>query len=346
MDLQLLVETIKADKCVLLLGPEIITTETGQNFHSALIEYLNIPENKNIIKYYENDDFFLFNQKDELKNRMSVFFKIKSFYQTTKPSEILLRKIAQIPINLVVSLNPDNFFYEILKKNSINAEFSYFNKSKPNKDIEKVPDKFNPLIYNLMGDFSNMETLVLTHQDLFDFFEGAISKSKLPDNLRSLLNEAYSYIFVGFKFDKWYVQLLIRLLKLSTNKFSIETHATDETKAFYSEQFDLNFTELSNEEFIDNLISELKKEGVELRQLTDEIPDDILKIKLLIEKAKIDEAGVELKKMFPDKNDEVIMQLTRYNSIKEQQKNGVIDIKDYNLTLQQIKFGLLEMLKN
>jgi len=343
MDLKLLVNTIRADKCVLLLGPEIITTETGQQFNDALITSLNVAENENIVKYYEGDDFFLFNQSDDNDGKLYVYYDILNFYQNTKASEIILRKIAQIPINLIISLNPDKFIYEVLKKNGINAEYSYYDKNKPMPDI-KVPTKTNPLVYNLLGDIEESETLVLTHQDLFDFLEGALNKSKLPDNLREIIANAHSFIFLGFKFEKWYVQLLLRLLKLPKKKFSINKQITEDAKTFYSEQFNLNFTDISYSEFIDNIIAELDKNKIPLRQLTEAISDDVLRIKLFIEKAKIDEAIAELKKMFPDKEDDIIMQLTRYNSINEQQKNGIIDIKDYNLILQQIKYNLLQML--
>jgi len=343
MDLKLLANTIKADKCVLLLGPEIITTETGQQFNDALLTSLNVAENENIVKYYAGDDFFLFNQSDDNDGKLYVYYDILNFYQNTKTSEIILRKIAQIPINLIISLNPDKFIYEVLKKNGINAEYSYYNKNKPMPDI-KVPTKTNPLVYNLLGDIEESETLVLTHQDLFDFLEGALNKSKLPDNLREIIANAHSFIFLGFKFEKWYVQLLLRLLKLPKKKFSINKQITEDAKTFYSEQFNLNFTSISYSDFIENIIAELEKNKIPLRELTEAISDDVLRIKLFIEKAKIDEAIAELKKMFPKQQDDFIMQNSIYSSINEQQKNGIIDIKDYNLALQKIKYNLIEML--
>ncbi len=344
MDLKLLVNTIRADKCVLLLGPEMICTETGQNYLEALLESLNTSENENIVKYYKEDDFFLFNQSDDNDGKLYVYYDILNFYQATKPSETVFRKISQLPINLVISLNPDKFFYEYLKKNGINADYSYYDKNKPLGEI-KVPTKTNPLVYNLLGDIDETETLVLTHQDLFEFLEGALNRSKLPDNLREILASAHSFIFLGFKFEKWYLQLLLRILKLPKNKFSINKAISEETRAFYSEQFKLNFTDLSNDEFIDKLIDELVKNKVPLRQLTEQISDDVLRIKLLIEKARIEEACTELKKMFTDKETEIIMQLSRYNSINDQLRNGTIDSRDYNLTLQQLKYSLLNMIQ-
>jgi len=349
MDLQILVNAIKLDKCVLLLGPEIISTETGQNYQEELINYLfkidnENSEGKSIKKFYNDDDFFLFNQTDDIPGKFNVYCNILNFYQDIKPSEIILRKIAQIPISLIISMNPDKFIYEVLKKNGIEAEYSYFDKNLP-VEFSKNPTKINPLVFNFMGDIDNMDSLVLTHQDLFDFLEGALFKSRLPKNFRDIISKAQSFIFLGFKFDKWYVQLLMRLLDPPNKKFSINKVISDDAKTFYSEQFKLNFTELSNEDFIDKLIEELNKNKVPLRQLSEEISDDVLKIKLYIEKARIEEACTALKTMFPEKVDEIIMQLSRYNSINEQQKNGVIDIKDYNLTLQQLKFALLEMIK-
>jgi hypothetical protein len=347
VDFKLLMNAIRSDKCVVMLGPELITTEAGQNFHEAMVETLNIDSNENIVKYYESDEFFLFNQSDDTDGKLNTYYDISAFYQSTPRSETLFRKIAQLPVSLIISLNPDQTVFDVFQRNGIGAQFSYFNKDKPLGDI-KVPSKSSPLIYNLLGTIDDMETMVLTHQDLFDYLEGALNKSRLPDKLREIISSAHCYIFLGFKFEKWYLQLLLRLLKMPKAKFSISKQISNESKAFFTEQFKLKFTNLEIDSFLDMLLRECEnaKPPITLRQLTEAVSDDVLKIKLLVEKNRIEEAIEALKKYKTDKESNCILLASRLSKLKEQENMGTLDAKEATLELNRIKMGIIESLKS
>jgi len=360
MDLKLLVNTIRADKCVLLLGPEIITTETGQQFNDALITSLNVAENENIVKYYEGEDFFLFNQSDDNDGKLYVYYDILNFYQNTKASEIILRKIAQIPINLIISLNPDKFIYEVLKKNGINAEYSYYNKNKPMPDI-KVPTKTNPLVYNLLGDIEESETLVLTHQDLFDFLEGALNKSKLPDNLREIIANAHSFIFLGFKFEKWYVQLIIRILNLHIKKdkmqYAFNKNISENIKSFYFEEFTINFIDQEITNFVDTLYKKCKNFNILKVPIANESSNNEFenlavskKVEILIAADNFEKTLELLKSFFeakdPDLMEDIILLESRFSRVQRKILKGIIDNKEADIEKANIADSLLKMNKD
>ncbi len=98
-EIERLVATIQAEACIILLGPDIAITETGQNYHQSLIETMKPENNKNILNYYQEDEFFLFQPPN---GKLNSYLDIKSFYKKNKLSETLLRKIVQLPVPLII----------------------------------------------------------------------------------------------------------------------------------------------------------------------------------------------------------------------------------------------------
>ena len=49
VDWEFILATIKGEKCILLLGPELVVTEEGKPFEQALVEHLDIANNENIL---------------------------------------------------------------------------------------------------------------------------------------------------------------------------------------------------------------------------------------------------------------------------------------------------------
>src|SRR6185503_4126776 len=81
-----------------------------------------------------------------------------------------------------------------------------------------TPSKENPLIYNLLGDLEVEESLILSHKDLFDYFMSLFGNFKLPDALQTSIVAAKHIIFLGFKFEKWYAQLLLAKFDLENDQ--------------------------------------------------------------------------------------------------------------------------------
>jgi len=116
------------------------------------------------------------------------------------------------------------------------------------------------LIYNLLGLASDAK-YILTEEDFYNYIEAVLSKNLLPVKLRSALDKASNYIFVGFEFDKWYVRLLLLILSFHLNKDEKRSHAIkpENVKFLFQKliekQFEITFVETGNSLFINDLHS-------------------------------------------------------------------------------------------
>ena len=122
----LILDNIKNEKCILLLGPEICVTKKGKPFEEVLIENLKTEIKENKITYYENEELFYF---IDGKTKSQSLWKIKKIYEQEFDYEIY-RKIARIPFHLIISITPDHSISDIFNELEINAEFEYYNKRK------------------------------------------------------------------------------------------------------------------------------------------------------------------------------------------------------------------------
>lgn len=252
IDWDFLVKTIKRERSILFLGPEIFKTKDGISLQAKFFKKL-AEENPDKILSYNDDGFFLF-ANSQAKTR--TFLKIVDFFEESFEEEII-RKIAEIPFHTIVSINPDITLKRVFEKNNQVHTFEFFDKNNK-KDIADAPSKDKPLLYNLFGSVTKEETLILTHDELFDYFRALMGNNVLPLELRSALESALDYVFLGFQFDKWYVQLILSLLKLHDEKYHFIRYAsamnlTEETASLCINHFKIEFIDNDTDKFVNTL---------------------------------------------------------------------------------------------
>jgi hypothetical protein len=111
------------------------------------------------------------------------------------------------------------------------------------EDIE-TPTRALPLFYNVAGCVAREASLLLDYDDLLRLLEGMLSAPKLPERLRNTLGDTKSFLFLGFQFDRWHTQLLLRLLNMRQAVRRIATQTAlpdDDTQAFLLNQFKIKF---------------------------------------------------------------------------------------------------------
>lgn len=206
--------SILEESCVLFIGTQVNDNAQAEKplfkvFLKELYEKSkeNSESKEDLIAFYEHDGFLLF--ADGKRTKYS--FKIKKFYEQIFAKE-QFSKLAQIPFKLIVLLRPDvsvNVAFDDLK---LPYQYDFFDK-REKKEIKGSPSKDNPLIYGMVGSIKESNTLVISHQDLFEYLK-AIFEYDLPLEIRTILSKATQYIFLGCEFDQWYFQLLVNLFKL------------------------------------------------------------------------------------------------------------------------------------
>ena len=231
---------LSRNKCVLLIGPEIVR-QNGKILGDVLHEQLQSQHTGDIAYYHERDELYLFANKT---SKSEVQRTVSLFYEEAKPDGEIFENIARLPFALTISTNPDHFLLRAFPGN-VKPGFAFFHHKGDNGDEAlRNWERDTPLVYNLCGSFEEDASLVLDYDDLFKLLKTALGTPGLPDKIRRVLADAKSFFFLGFDFDKWYSQLLLRLLcedNAPTN-IALNTQFGDtDNHTFLLKQFNINF---------------------------------------------------------------------------------------------------------
>ncbi len=236
-----IIGSIMEENCVLFLGPQV--TEKGQSLLDEFLKDLYTqskqkPDSQNdIVAYHQSDGFLLFAEN----KRTKYSFKIKRFYEQTF-AKSMFAQVAQMPFRVIVSLTPDLSLYNTFNDLNIPCNYEFFDK-REKKDLLEIPTKDKPLIYSLFGSIKDSNTLIISHQDLFEYLK-ALFSNDLPVNLRDILKKSSYFIFLGCQFEKWYFQLLANLLKLDKSNImqsALNLDLNEEAELLCNNQLKIEF---------------------------------------------------------------------------------------------------------
>ncbi len=227
-----LLDNIASGRAILCLGAELFAFD---GIH--MDERLKLAAGTQVKAY--DDGLFYFGSGSDIV----PYSKIKRAWQQPVPGlEPLLAQVARIPFQVLISLTPDHLLKEAFESQAIPHQHAVYVKRKPAPEI-LPPGPALPLVYQFLGELEQRESLVLTHDDLYDFLESVIEHRSMPEVLKARIREAYTFIFLGLPFEKWYMQLLMRVLGQHTNKNALKyaaNHAVNhQTQAFCFEQFNI-----------------------------------------------------------------------------------------------------------
>lgn len=264
-----LVKEIERGNCALFLGHGLISDPDGTYLYAQFCDRL-AEENPELINtYYPEENFFLFKAQ---KNRRKFTNQVDDFYRSLEVDRELYNMLAEIPVSLYVSISPDNFLEKALGEN---GQVAFFNDpEKRGMEIDAGREK--PLVFHIFGSIEDSNSLLLTHDDLFDFFKTVIGEQSLPRPVKKFFKEdaGGEVIFLGFSFRKWYMQLLLRLFNLNKtdNELNrtayLNTEPVEAEKTFANQHFQVEFIDSHIKEFVVTLHGKCKEKGI-LRQLND-----------------------------------------------------------------------------
>jgi len=266
-DWQELVEKINDESCILLLGPNLYKDHEKNVLQNLLYEKISDRHKSKLYDFFPEDGFFV-PMDEKIVNDMRRL--VKNFYKEDYPDEIL-KKIAQIPFHCIVTLTPDMLMKRCFDNCGIEVQFERFSMTQPvNPDLEEASiDK--PLLYNIFGSIDEDETIILTHNDFFNYLKNIIGDERLPVQLRRAINKATDLLFIGFSFEKWWIQLMMRLLGLHVfpgeKRWAIQGTKQNSFSKINEKQFDIKFIEDDSQSFIDELFEQFSKNPDSLRKL-------------------------------------------------------------------------------
>lgn len=353
VDWDFVLDTIRDERCVLFIGPEVFATPDGVKLEAQLARYLGVPDNPDIHKYYPDDALFFF-QSGAKKTRIS--YSIKRFYHQSFPhAEAVLEKLAEIPFHFIISLTPDQLLQAIFDRKNLKYKSDYYYKNQPADPDAKIPASTNPLIYNLLGNVDVQESLILTHDDIYDYLESIFRGKSMPETYKNHLRQARNFIFIGLQFDKWYMQLLLRILYLHNDKAEFMRYAAseeiaDEVKTLCLDQFNINFISKDISGFVEELHRRCEEAGV-LRTANDPSASPVNNWISLLAKGKMDtvldefaayleQAGAAGQLLYND----VLNLMGRWSMLQQKINRATIGEQEASIETNKIRETLLDLL--
>ncbi|MEN0051159.1 MAG: SIR2 family protein, partial [Bacteroidota bacterium] len=338
-------DTIEEQKCVLFLGQSAYHTAQGITLRQALLNDLDAHNVEHPhIRLYNSDGFFLF-REDRFERK--VVRRIKKFYEQEFPVlETQLARLAQIPFNMIFSLGFDNLLPRTFEQHGLQYQRDFYFKHRPPNPFQ-APSKQVPLLYNLLGNIDEPESIVLTQQAFFDYLKSIFTGSSMHEDLRSALESADSYIFLGLPYERWYFQILLRVLaELSINsdrlkkveRIALKEFENPKLRCIYTEEFKIEFVPSDVENFVNTLYEECQNKGILKAIRKKESTKDVLPItaiRELITAGKIEQALAQCKALLLKKQpqsanllNDLIALSARYQNLQQQKTQGIISFAD------------------
>lgn len=243
-----ILEGIKMDNCVLILGPLFGMDAGGNKIQTNLRQKL-------INAGFPLDDEFqnLF-IAEQSADDWGITSKIITFYDNAVPHDIY-NVVAKIKFNSILTFTQDVFLLNAFKKQKFEYNFKYFSSagSKQNEEINlgktelrenEIENKNKvPVIYNVFGYYKDSNSLIINYSSFYEFLFSILGEKKpFPLELITKLSESKVFVFLGFDLKKWYVPLLI------TKLYNLGRDINNQRRPMAVSA--LNDTDTSNEEYV------------------------------------------------------------------------------------------------
>ena len=274
----ILLHELESGKCVFCIGADIFSEATDRRLETQLADTLRQQSAALGIRVYDDGWFHYLKDRDEL----STWFAIKNFYETQLPSatSAIFKDIAALPLHLILNFSPDYALRDTFKTSGKPFEFDCLYKN-PETDKSRTTaegTKEKPLIFNMLGEIEDKDSLVMTYDDLFGYMAAIFELKRMPQSVKLKIQNATHFIFLGMPLDKWYYHLFMRVLNLhhgrgKTKRFAAANTVDAGNATFCEEQYTLTYVKDNIATFA-NLLknkwleAEAKKTGRDNRPLS------------------------------------------------------------------------------
>ena len=241
-----LLQSIEKRRCTPILGPELTETLLGSrreiarrwaetyHFPMAPHECEELPQ---VAQYLAIDQDPMFPRESLMDYlRQELFHRYGNMLPETvrkAPLDDLIRTVgaqrlehdpaksyrilAELPFPMYINTNPSHLLADALTtagkeprvelcRWSDYIEYPSIYEEEP----DYQPDEQHPLVYHLFGRFEDLESVVLTEDDYFDYLLGVARNNDLiPADVRRALADT-ALLFLGFQMNDWNFRVLFR----------------------------------------------------------------------------------------------------------------------------------------
>lgn len=343
-----LVDNLASGKTIICLGAELYQA-LGVQVDKALAAELKGVDH---VRMY-SDGLFHFQGSGD----MTSYTRIKQFYNQDFPAlREVTDQLAQLPIRVFLSANPDHQLERAFRRINRPYHYHYHHPNKPAQEIEE-PTMKQPLIYNLLGDINQRESLILTHEDLFGFLISLVDGKSVSRVVTDHIQSAYNFIFLGLPFEKWYMKVLLHFLQRNTNKRAVKyaaNYALDtEVQMFIIDEFQFTCVPTDVGAFVRELYSRWMATNPENLDAFTQPTSLFNKWIVMIANDQLEEGLEEMSIDLPgrlDEHSEAQFQLLQINgrlaSFSNGLRKGTLGAEQAQLQRNQIRDSLLSFLND
>lgn len=150
------------------------------------------------------------------------FIRKKLSMPDVKPS-LVHNLIASMPFRIVLTTNFDNLMERAFMDQGKHPRVVNYVMRGEIQEL-KNPKKEEPLVYKLHGSLDNLDTMIVTEDDVVEFLACAMLEDPpLPDLIKGIFKN-FSIIFIGYGLKDWNIRVMIRALRGKRRK---STEASD-----------------------------------------------------------------------------------------------------------------------
>jgi hypothetical protein len=317
---------IKSESCVLIIGPDLVDFG-DKSFFEVMCEDLRENAQYNHLIDLSPQYVFLHEELLQLKpaaRETTLVRYMERFYQQQTQYDEPFRQISQIPFHLIVSFLPDARLKNIFKKQQFDFQYSHYPREENPKPVEKPTMKL-PLIYNILGDYGEGD-VIITFDHLFQYLSGIMGKRELPHAIQEAFKKARTFLFLGVHFERWYVQLILRIIttKEKKEKYSIlKKGDSSEVYTFMARRLELDFMDTEPLEFLRQLYEACDAQNLLKRSVRKS------EARVFISYSHLNkDIASQLEKFLKDKNMDIV--------IDEKAMSGGQRIEDFIDTIRQV----------
>ena len=255
-DWDLIIEDIQNQKCIVIVGPDIIEYDGYPSFFEAVSNELI--DNKYISQSFVEEQLFQIKISNPVRAKAEkndgIRHIAKAMQRVIEQNQTKLDAIAELlkklPSQLILSLIPEEATFSRILQTPVR----YYHKNKTSEKEALPPlSPDSPTVYNILGSLSQSESLVFTYDDLFEYIFSILGDNRLPQELQIALKSAERFIFLGVNFNKWYMHLLLKLLASDKNVLAIDAHIPEASRTFIMNRLSLEMMDYTPSAFLDKL---------------------------------------------------------------------------------------------
>lgn len=264
-----LLDRLEKEDTILFIGPGLLPHPKAGTVEDALFEYLQAKSAEEqepfIEKFYRDDKFFMLNERDKDESLWNFMSYYRDFFEENAAdladAKRVLSQLVQLPFSTIINLCPDTLIEAAYGDQFPFHTDLYNKKKKPNPYIPGR--KENPLVYYMRGNMTADESMIISHNDLFDYLESIYEAKSMQPEFKTVLKSAKYYIFLGLPLESWYMQMLLRLFDFHLLKpriLALKRFATQDLskRTVYEDLYKVNFHENTGAEFIQQLYDRCK----------------------------------------------------------------------------------------